>query len=115
MAAGTDALTTPSLEAMLGPQLTAEQARSIYEQGPEATIFALLTLSKMLGAKPGPSPSTPSAMTPVYEKPATRSRRKKPGMRVAANIVCPMSWVFTSSLKSVRQMSTIIAEACSGV
>ena len=82
MAAGTDALTTPSLEAMLGPQLTAEQARSIYEQGPEATIFALLTLSKMLGAKPGPSPSTPSAMTPVYEKPATRSRRKKPGPKV---------------------------------
>ena len=48
MATGTDTSLTPSLEAMLGPQMTAEQARAIYEQGPEATIFALLTLAKLI-------------------------------------------------------------------
>ena len=82
MAAGTDTLTTPSLEAVLGPHLTAEQARTIFRQGEEAVIFALLTLAKMSAPTPtGPSPSTPSAMTPVYQKPAAKSRRKKPGRK----------------------------------
>ena len=45
---GSDTLDTASLQAMLGPQLTAEQARLIYEQGSEAVVFALLTLAKRL-------------------------------------------------------------------
>jgi transposase len=83
MATGTDTLLTPSLEAMLGPQLTAEQARAIYEQGPEATIFALLTLAKQLGEKSRgtSSPTTPSGMTPVYEKQTSRKRRRKAGRK----------------------------------
>lgn len=83
MPTGTDALLTPSLEAMLGPQLTAEQARAIYEQGPETTIFALLTLAKRIGQKPNPTPSptTPSGMTPVYQKPTGRPRRRKAGRK----------------------------------
>src|SRR5262245_2196760 len=83
MATGTDTSLTPSLEAMLGPQLTAEQARAIYEQGPEATIFALLTLAKLIGQKQGStaSPTTPSGMTPVYGKPTSRKRRRKAGRK----------------------------------
>lgn len=79
MAAGTDALTTSSLETMLGPRLTAEQARAIYEQGAEATIFALLALAKMVADRQAPSPTTPSGMTPVYQKPAAKTRRKPAG------------------------------------
>ena len=83
MATGTDTSLTPSLEAMLGPQMTAEQARAIYEQGPEATIFALLTLAKLIRQKQGSttSPTTPSGMTPVYEKPTRRKRRRKAGRK----------------------------------
>lgn len=82
MAAGTDAPTLPSLEAMLGPHLTAEQARAIFRQGEEAVVFALLTLAKQVAPpKGGSGPTTPSGMTPVYEKPTTKHRRKKPGRK----------------------------------
>src|SRR5262249_46485550 len=82
MAAGTDVRTMPSLEAMLGPHLTAEEARAIFRQGEEAVVLALLMLTK--GAVPptsGSGPTTPSGMTPVYEKPAAKRRRKKPGRK----------------------------------
>src|SRR5512145_3395288 len=81
MAAGTDAPPTLSPEAMLGPQLTAEQARTIFRQGEEAVVFALLTLAKMAAPTSGPSPTTPSGMTPVYQKPAAKNRRKKAGRK----------------------------------
>src|SRR5437764_1169452 len=45
--AGSDTLDTEPLQALLGPQLTAEQARMIYDQGPEAVVFALLTLARL--------------------------------------------------------------------
>lgn len=80
MVVGTDTPTTPSLEAMLGPQLTAEQARAIFRQGEEAVVFALLALAQRVApTNHGPSPTTPSGMTPVYQKPAAKGRRKKPG------------------------------------
>jgi transposase len=83
MATGTDAPTTPALEALLGPRLTAEQARAIFRQGEEAVVFALLTLAQMMAQHTSsPSPTTPSGMTPVYQKPAAKSRRKKPGRKV---------------------------------
>lgn len=78
----TQAITT--LEINLGPNLTAEDAQAIYEQGPEAVVFALLQMAKMLGerqGKPADSPSTPSGMQPVYDKPTTPRRRKKPGAK----------------------------------
>ena len=84
MATGTETSLTPSLEAMLGPQLTAEQARAIYEQGVEATVFALLILAKRLAetqAAGGASPTRPSGMTPVYEKPTSRKWRRKAGRK----------------------------------
>jgi transposase len=83
MATGTDTLLVPSLDAMLGPTLTEEQARTIFLQGEEATIFALLTLAKMVPSKPStsPAPSTPSGMTPVYQKPASKKRNKRRGRK----------------------------------
>jgi transposase len=73
-----------TLEVALGPNLTAEEAQAIYEQGPEAVVFALLQMAKMLAEQrrgAADSPSTPSGMTPVYQKPTTSPRRKKPGAK----------------------------------
>ena len=83
MATGTETSLTPSLEAMLGPQLTAEQARAIYERGAEAVVFALLTLAKRLSEQQPStvSPTTPSGMTPVYEKATSRKRWRKSGRK----------------------------------
>lgn len=73
----------------LGPLLTEEQARAICAQGDEAVVFALLTMARMLAdpqsAHAGHShqtPSTPSGMQPVYQKPAASTRgKKKPGRK----------------------------------
>jgi transposase len=69
----------------LGPQLTAEQAAAIFARGKEAVIFALLELAKQLGEAQqrtaGISPSTPSGMVPVYQKPPAKTRNKRPGRK----------------------------------
>jgi transposase len=72
-----------ALSVSLGPTLTEDQAREIYRQGEEAVIFALLEQAKMLAERQaaGGSPSTPSGMKPPYEKPAAKSRRKRPGRK----------------------------------
>jgi hypothetical protein len=77
----TPVLLVPELD--LGPQLTVEQAHAIFQQGEEATVFALLTLAKKLAEKQGPvaDPSTPSGMKPVYTKPTTQGRRQRPGRK----------------------------------
>jgi len=72
------------LEINLGPNLTAADAQAIYEQGPEAVVFALMQMAKLLveaRRKPGDAPSTPSGMKPVYTKESTPRRRKKPGRK----------------------------------
>jgi transposase len=65
--------------------LTREQAEAIYAQGPEATVFVLMALSKRIAelgtAPPSVTPSTPSGMVPVYEKPAVSKRAKTPGAK----------------------------------
>ena len=71
---------------ILGPNLTADEANSIYEQGKEAVIFALLELSAQLRRSQGQcasvsSPATPSGMKPIHQKPNTPRRRKKPGQK----------------------------------
>lgn len=81
---GKESRTIPTLEITLGPNLTAEEAQAIYEQGPEAVVFALLHMAKLLAEKqrqPEDSPSTPSGMKPVYKKEPTKQRRKKPGRK----------------------------------
>src|SRR3954454_5414956 len=84
--AGADTLDTASLQALLGPQLTREQARLIYEQGADAVVFALLSLAKQLAEKQAvvsttPDPSAPSGQTPPYVKPTTTGRAKPKGAR----------------------------------
>jgi transposase len=80
-----DTLDTASLRALLGPQLTAEQASLIFQQGQEAVVFALLSLAKQLAEKhpaaTTPDPSTPSGQTPPYAKPPANRRAKPKGAR----------------------------------
>jgi transposase len=83
--ATSDTLDTASLRAMLGPQLTAEQARLIFQQGQEAVVFALLAFAKQLAEKQAvatsPDPSAPSGQTPPYAKPTARHRAKPKGAK----------------------------------
>ena len=72
------------LDIEVGPGLSEHQARQIFAQGEEAVIFALLKLAQLAGdsnlAKP--NLSTPSGMTPPYEKPtANKRKRHKPGRK----------------------------------
>jgi transposase len=63
--------------------LTREQAECLAALGSEAVVLFSLTLTRRvaeLQAK-APGPSTPSAMVPVYAKPAVKRRRKKPGAK----------------------------------
>lgn len=56
----------------LGRNLSEAQAREIYRRGEEATVFALLELAQHWGGseQPTPTPATPSAMIPTFQKPA---------------------------------------------
>src|SRR5512147_53427 len=86
MATATEVLDTASLLALLGPELTAEQARLIYEQGSEAVVFALLTLAKRLAERSvnpaaARDPSAPSGQTPPYAKPPRQGRTEPKGGR----------------------------------
>ena len=82
---GTDTLDAATLQAMLGPELTAEQAALIFQQGQEAVVFALLTLAKQLAEKQAvavkPDPATPSGQAPPYVKAAGKRRAKAKGAK----------------------------------
>ena len=75
------------IDAALCGELTKAQARQLYKQGPEAVILALLAASKRIAELQGqsngepPSASTPSGMVPIYTKPDTPKRRKRPGAK----------------------------------
>jgi len=75
------------VEAALGGELTESQAQRLYRLGPEAVTLALMATSRRIAELQGqsqaqqPSPSTPSGMMPIYTKPNTRKRRKKPGAK----------------------------------
>ncbi len=68
---------------LLGPELTAEQARAIYAAGSEAVVFALLTLARnaALSSASTVDPACPSGQTPPYAKPNRQRRRQKPGAK----------------------------------
>ena len=76
-----------TLEVLRRGELTEAQARSLFRQGEEAVVFALLELTKQLAEaqgknRPGATPSTPSGMIPIYEKPPAKRRgRKRPGAK----------------------------------
>jgi transposase len=89
------------VEAALRGELTEAQARRLANENPEVLVFALLAASKRIAEQDkrlneqdtviaglqrqsqaqGPSPSTPSGMVPIYTKPNTPKRRKKPGAK----------------------------------
>jgi transposase len=84
--AGTETLDPTSLLAVLGPQLTADQATLIFEQGKDAVVFALLNLAKQLAEKratpsAAPDPSAPSGQTPPDSKPTAKGRARPKGAR----------------------------------
>ncbi len=66
----------PVLQTALRGELNDPQARQPALRGPEAVTLMLLALAQRIaelnaGARPFvPTPSTPSGMIPVYEKPA---------------------------------------------
>ncbi len=89
------------IQAALRDALTQAQARRLYELGSEVVTMALLAAAKHIveqntriaeqdaritdlegnGRGAQPSPSTFSGMVPIYTKPNTPKRRKKPGAR----------------------------------
>ncbi len=75
------------IQAALRGVLTETQARRLVKEDPEVVALALLAASKRIAELQGRSheqqvsPSTPSGMVPIYTKPNTPKRRKKPGAR----------------------------------
>ncbi len=71
------------LEILQRAALSEDQAEAIFAQGRDAVVFALLELTQQLAEARGPqtTPATPSGMIPVYEKPTTKSRKKRPGAK----------------------------------
>ncbi|MHC4406772.1 MAG: IS66 family transposase [Planctomycetota bacterium] len=75
------------IQAALRGALSQAQARRLAQENPEVLALALLAASKRIaelqGASQtqGPSPSTPSGMVPIFAKPDTPKRRKKPGAK----------------------------------
>ena len=77
-------------------ELSEEQVHELQRLGgPEAVVLALMAATKRIAAQDAriadllsqldrrlaPDPATPSAMVPVYQKPTTPRRRKRPGAR----------------------------------
>ena len=75
------------IDAAVRGELTETQARQLYRHGPEVVTLVLMTASKRIAELQGlpnhqsPSPSTPSGQVPVYAKPNTSKRRKRPGAK----------------------------------
>jgi len=68
-------------------ELTDAQALQLCKQEPEVVALALMAASKRIAELQGqsndqpPCPSTPSGMVPIYTKPNTPKRRKRPGAK----------------------------------
>ncbi|MBA3642128.1 MAG: IS66 family transposase [Acidobacteria bacterium] len=73
------------IDAALRGDLTREQAERLAALGTEAVVLFSLTLNQRVAElqAAAPGPATPSAMVPVYHKPAAskRRRKKKPGAK----------------------------------
>jgi transposase len=88
MAVDTAVISERAMQALRGASLNERQARAIYARGEEAVVFALLMLTKQLAeqkaavaAESHQTPSTPSGMKPPYQKPTTKSRKRRPGAK----------------------------------
>ena len=62
-------------------ELTETDAARMARLGPEVLTLALIAANARFAQLQKPAPSTPSAMVPVYQKPSTSRRRKKPGAK----------------------------------
>jgi transposase len=75
------------IDAAVRGKLSRAQALRLCKDHPEVVTLALLAagqrIAELEGQKNGqqPSPSTPSGMVPLYAKPNTPKRRKKPGAK----------------------------------
>ena len=75
------------IDAAVRGELSKSQALRLCKDNPEVITLALLAagqrIAELEGQKNGqqPSPSTPSGMVPLYAKPNTPKRRKKPGAK----------------------------------
>ena len=75
------------IDAALRGQLDDAHARRLHDLGPEAVALAMLAASQRIAELQGQShgqqssPSTPSGMMPIYTKPNTPKRRKRPGAK----------------------------------
>jgi transposase len=75
------------IDAAVRGELDEAEALRLCKECPELVTLALLAAAKRIAELQGqsedqqPSPSTPSGMVPIYTKPNTTKRRKKPGAR----------------------------------
>ena len=75
------------IDAAVRGELDQGEALRLCKECPEVVTLALLAAGKRIAELQGPSqaqqpsPSTPSGMVPVYAKPSTPQRRKKPGAK----------------------------------
>ena len=53
--------------------------RHLVKSEPELATILILEQARRLRDLQAPKPSTPSGMVPVYEKPSTKGRKRKPG------------------------------------
>ena len=85
MCVGQEVPSYPEIANLLGPELTAEQARAIYAAGPEAVVFALLTMARSAALSASSpqavDPACPSGQTPPYKKPNQKRRGKRSGAK----------------------------------
>jgi transposase len=72
------------VDALLNGKLTEAQAAVLAAAGEEAVLLTLMAANARIAALQRPqaaSPSTPSAMVPVYRKPPAPRRKRKPGAK----------------------------------
>lgn len=87
MRSGTDKSVAGLVDAAVRGELDQAQTLRLCMECPELVTLALLAAGKRIaeleneGSGGQPSPSTPSGMVPIYSKPNTPKRRKKPGAR----------------------------------
>ena len=89
---GKDATQTSVLESILDQAfrgtLSEADAQRLYVLGPEAVTLFALTMTRRMVEREGSGsptsardPSTPSGQVPIYTKPTTNKRRKRPGAK----------------------------------
>ena len=83
-----NSITTETLiAAAVRGELDEAQALRLCQENPEVVALALLAAARRIAElqsqvrSQGSSPATPSAMVPVYAKPTTSKRRKRPGAK----------------------------------